>query len=560
MTTVGSYLAQRLVDVGISSYFTVPGDYNLTLLDAMLTNKKLQMINCCNELNAGYAADGYARANGISAMVVTFCVGGLSAINAITGAFSENLPIIIISGAPNTNSLQDAEILHHTTATENNDYVRDMFAHVTSHTVFIHRPKDAPAQIDNAIAIAQSTKKPVYIEIACNISTLPVSSITKRSFTEEVRSDSSSLKQALKSVADVLNNAVKPVLIAGSKSRTWQVGKDIESLSEKCGYALAAMPDAKSFVSEQHPNYIGVYWGPVSSPNCEAVIESSDAYFFIGPNFNDYTTVGHVCNINQDKAIILYEGRIYVRGQVYTGITMHDFLIGIKPLLHANKASIETFNRIKSNGAMEDVPNDLNKPLTNKFLFEQIQKYLTSNHAILAETGDSWFNGLSLKLPKDCHFEIQMQYGSIGWAVGALLGMQAAYRDKKRVIALIGDGSFQVSAQELSTIVRYDLKPIIFLMNNASYTIEAQIHDGPYNIINNWQYQQLVAVFNGKNHNARAFKVSTFQELVNVMLELPKLDCLCFVEVILDKNDCNKNLLDWGARVAVYNARTPRER
>ena len=558
MTTVGTYLAKRLEDIGISSYFAVPGDYNLSLLDELLINKKLQMINCCNELNAGYAADGYARVNGISAMVVTFCVGGLSAINAITGAFGENLPVIIISGAPNTNSVQDAEILHHTIATENNDYVRRMFAHVTAHTVFIHRPKDAPAQIDEAIAIAKSTKKPVYIEIACNIASLPVSSVTKRSFCNNLTSDPSSLKQALKKVAEILNSAVKPVLIAGSKTRTLGVGKEIESLSKQSGYALAAMADAKGFVNEDHPNFMGIYWGPVSSANCEAVVESSDLYFFIGPNFNDYTTVGHVCNINYNKAIILDEGKIFVRDQVYTGVSMLDFLQGIKGLLKVNRASIETYHRIKANVIQQDSPSNLDKPVSTRFLFEQIQKFITKEHAILAETGDSWFNGLNLKLPKGCQFEIQMQYGSIGWSVGALLGMQAAFKDKKRVVALIGDGSFQMSAQELSTLVRYDLKPIIFLMNNASYGIEVQIHDGPYNVINNWQYHQLLEVFNGKKYKAKAFKVSTYRELLKVMAEIPKHDGLCFVEVILDKNDCNKNLLDWGARVAAYNSRSPR--
>ena len=559
MTTVGSYLAERLAEIGISSYFAIPGDYNLTLLDELIKNKSLNMINCCNELNAGYAADGYARVNGISALAVTFCVGGLSAINAVTGAYGENLPIIVISGGPNTNSVQDAEILHHTTATEHQDYVRRMFAHVTAHTVFIHKPCDAPSQIDEAIAIAMCQKKPVYIEIACNIATKEVSPTTNRSFCKQVISDPSALKAALDHAADVLNKAVKPVLIAGSKTRPWKAGLHIEALSDVSSYALAAMPDAKSFVSEEHPNYIGIYWGPVSSPGCNAIVESSDLYLFVGPNFNDYTTVGHVCNIHPDKSIILDEGKVTVCGQVYTGITINEFLEGLKPLVNKNDTSIKAYKRIEGKAPLYDAPSDLNQPLTNRFLFGQIQALLSSEYAVLAETGDSWFNGMGLQLPKDCPFEIQMQYGSIGWSVGALLGMQVALHNKKRVIALIGDGSFQMSAQELSTIIRYNFKPVIFLMNNASYGIEVQIHDGPYNVINNWHYKDLVEVFNGNEHNAVSFKVRTFQELLDVMQKIPTIDALCFIEVILDKSDCNKNLLDWGARVATYNGRAPRD-
>ena len=528
------------------------------MLDALLKEPALKMINCCNELNAGYAADGYARIHGVSALIVTFGVGALSAINAVAGAYSENLPIIVVAGAPNTNSIEDAEILHHTLATENNDYVRQMFAQVTAHTVHIHKPCDAPAQIDEAISIAIKQKKPVYIEVACNIAHLEVSMPTKRTFNMSHESDASALKAAVHAAAEKLNAAVKPVLVAGSRIRCWNVGGLVENLSDAGHYALAAMPDAKGFVSEANPNYIGIYWGPVSSPGCAAIVESSDLYLFIGPNFNDYTTVGHVCNIHPNKSIILDEGRVSICGQVYTGITMYDFLDKLKPLIKSNDTSLKAYQRIEGKAPLYTPPENLNEPLTNRFLFGQIQTLLTSDYAVLAETGDSWFNGLRLQLPKNCPFEIQMQYGSIGWSVGALLGMQAALHGKKRVIALIGDGSFQMSAQELSTLIRYEFKPIIFLMNNGSYGIEVQIHDGPYNVINNWQYKELVSVFNGEAHHAKSFKVRTFQELLDVIKLIPTLDCLCFIEVILNKDDCNKNLLDWGARVATYNSRPPR--
>lgn len=558
MTTVGTYLAQRLEELGIASYFAIPGDYNLALLDELLKRPTLNMINCCNELNAGYAADGYARMNGASALVVTFSVGALSAINAVAGAFAENLPLIVISGGPNTNSIQDAEILHHTLATEHNDFVRRMFAHVTAHTVFIHRPGDAPFQIDEAIAIAMEQSKPVYIEIACNIAGMSVSSPTPRALNNHRSSDTSALHEALRDASEKLNAAVKPVLIAGSKTRPWRDKGLLESLAEASGYALAAMPDAKGFVSEQHSNYMGIYWGPVSTPGCGEIVESSDLYLFVGPNFNDYTTVGHVCNIQAKKSIIVDEGKINVMGQVYTGVTISDFLHGLASLLTFNDSSLKAYQRIAGKAPLYDEPDQRDMAVTTRFLFGQIQKLLTSDYALLAETGDSWFNSMRLQLPLNCPFEIQMQYGSIGWSVGATLGMQAALHGKKRVVALIGDGSFQMGAQEVSTMIRYDYKPVIFLMNNASYTIEAQIHDGPYNTINNWQYEKLVEVFNGAAHGARGFKVSTWPELLDVMSQLPDLDCLCFIEVMLDKDDCNKTLLDWGARVASYNSRPPR--
>lgn len=112
--TLGSHLARRLVQIGITDVFTVPGDFNLTLLDYLIAEPRLTNVGCCNELNAGYAADGYARQRGIGACVVTFTVGGLSVINAIAGAYSENLPVICIVGGPNTNDYGTNRILHHT--------------------------------------------------------------------------------------------------------------------------------------------------------------------------------------------------------------------------------------------------------------------------------------------------------------------------------------------------------------------------------------------------------------------------------------------------------------
>ena len=112
--TLGRHLARRLVQVGVTDVFSVPGDFNLTLLDHLIAEPELKLVGCCNELNAGYAADGYARSRGVGACVVTFTVGGLSVLNAIAGAYSENLPVICIVGGPNSNDYGTNRVLHHT--------------------------------------------------------------------------------------------------------------------------------------------------------------------------------------------------------------------------------------------------------------------------------------------------------------------------------------------------------------------------------------------------------------------------------------------------------------
>eukprot|EP00854_Cymbomonas_tetramitiformis_P006745 gene6745-8068_t len=377
-STVGAYLSRRLEEVGVDHFFSVPGDYNLVLLDQLLLNKHLQFVGCCNELNAGYAADGYARIKKVGCVVVTFTVGGLSVINAIAGAYSDNLPVICISGGPNTNDFASNRVLHHTIGLTDFAQQSRCFREVTSWYEVITHPEDAPRQIDKAIEHAIMDSKPVYIEIACNIAgahiALPVPLALKSQL-----SNHESLTVAADKAAEFLNRSTKPVIVLGVKARASESSNPIipfMRLVESSGYPFAIMPNAKGLVNEEHPQFIGTYWGQVSTNSCCETVESADAYIFVGPVMNDYTT-----------------------------------------------------------------------------------------------------------------------YGSIGWSVGASLGMAlACAEEQKRVVLLIGDGSFQMTAQELSTMIRYQTNPIIFLINNNGYTIEV------------WDYAKLVDVFNGEEGNGVGMK------------------------------------------------------
>lgn len=556
--TLGQYLGQRLVEIGVKDYFAIPGDFNLSLLDELLKVKKLRMLNCCNELNAGYAADGYARANGISAMVVTFSAGSLSAVNAAAGAYAEDLPLIIISGGPNANSQAEYQILHHTTARHNYTYVRDIFSHVTARAVIIDHPDNAPQMIDETIAVAIRMRKPVYIEIGCNLANYPTSLPHPFHFPVPRKSDAKSLKAAVDHVAKVLNQAVKPTLVAGVRLRSWNAIKAFQKLADKCGYATACMPNAKGMIAENHPNFIGVYWGPVSSPGCSEIIESSDRYLFAGPLFSDYTTTGYSALLEPHKLILAGPQTVRVDGQVYNHVLLPEFLEALSKKIKRNAASFKAFQRVKGEAPIPPARRQ-NAPIVVRRLFARINEMLNQKSALIVETGDSWFNSMRLKLPALAKYEIQMQYGSIGWSVGATLGFAAATHQKNRVIALIGDGSFQMTAQEISTMIRYRLNPIIFLINNGGYTIEVEIHDGPYNNIKNWHYADLIDVFNANDGKGFGVKVKTEAELVKAIKKaLANKQGPSIIEVLIDRDDCNKLLLQWGSRVAANNSKSPR--
>lgn len=576
--TLGRYIARRLVEVGVRDVFTVPGDFNLILLDHLVAEPELQLVGCCNELNAGYAADGYARARGVGACAVTFTVGGLSVLNAIAGAYSENLPVICLVGGPNSNDFGTNRILHHTIGISDFGQEYRCFQQITCGQFVIQNLDDAHELLDMAMKTAIHKSKPVYVSVSCNLPSLPhpsfKSSPIPYSITQEcdslhnpgslygigeLKSNTMSLEAALDAVDAILSASVKPVLIAGPKLRVAKAQHAFENLATASGYAVAVMPSGKGLFRETHPNFIGTYWGAVSSAFVSEIVESSDVYIFVGPIFNDYSSVGYSLLCKKEKSITIQPNRVVIgNGQAFGAILMKDFLEALSKRVKQKTTSFDNYMRmfVPPGLPLKQKPNE---PLKTVNLFHHIQGLLSHDTAVIAETGDSWFNCQKLKLPDGCAYEFQMQYGSIGWSVGATLGYAQSVKAEKRVIACIGDGSFQVTAQDVSTMIRCGHRSIIFLINNGGYTIEVEIHDGPYNIIKNWNYTGVVEAFANGEGNLWTTKVRTEEELVDAIATVQgeKKDSLCFIEVILHKDDTSKELLEWGSRVAAANGRPP---
>jgi pyruvate decarboxylase len=554
MYTVGSYLAARLSQIGLKHHFAVAGDFNLVLLDELLKNKELEQVYCCNELNCGYAAEGYARACGAAAAVVTFSVGGLSAMNAIGGAYAENLPVILVSGAPNTNDRATEHLIHHTLATHDLSYQLEIAKRLTAAAVAITSPIDAPHQIDYAIRTALREKKPAYIEIACNIAASPCAAPGPISnVVAEETSDPESLDAAIATAAEFLHNKRKPVLMIGSKLRAAGAEKQAIELAEALGCAVTVMAAAKSFFPEDHPLFAGIYLGEVSTRQAREIVDWSDAVLCVGTIFNDYSTVGWTA-MPTGSVLTADSERVYLDGHNFARVRLRDFLSGLARKTEKREATMVEYKRIRSEPLLESAAPPDTK-LTRKEMVRQIQGLVTSDCTIVAETGDSWFNGLGLNLPGGARFEIEMQWGSIGWSVPATFGYAVGARNRQ-IIAMIGDGSFQLTAQEVAQMIRRKLPVIIFLINNYGYTIEVEIHDGPYNDIKNWDYAGLIQAFNAEDGSGLGMRVSNGGELAGaVETAVANHDGPTLIECIIDRDDCSPELISWGRLVARANAR-----
>ena len=554
--TVGKYLATRLEQIGLKHYFMVPGDYNLVLLDELLENKNIEQIGCCNELNAAYAAEGYARVNGAGAVLTTFNVGAFSALNGVAGAYAERLPVIMISSGPNTNDLGSNHVLHHTMDNGDLSDQYEIFRQVTCKAVRIVHPDTAPALIDEAISAALRERKPAYIEIPCNLSAAPCPAPAPFSTLPAWQpSNARMLTDAVGRASDLLGNSKKPILLAGVHLRAYGAIDAFRELAEALGCAVAVMPNAKGFFPEDHPQYAGIYWGEVSSPQCQAIVDWSDLIIAAGPVFNDYTTVGWSALPPRHRLISVEPRKVRFPDVEFTGVALAEFLSDLAKKVQANPATLTQYKRLqRQNAPAADV--EPTAPLSRVEMWRQIEQDLDSKTTLLVETGDSWLNGMYTRLPGGARFEIEMQYGSIGWSVPASFGYGMGLELDRRLVSVIGDGSFQLTAQEVSNMIRHGQETLIFLVNNHGYVIESAIHDGPYNYYKNWDYAGLIAAFNAEDGRGLGLTAATAGELVDAIGKArahkggPVL-----IECQIPNDDASPELISWGSKVASVNGR-----
>ena len=558
--TVGSYLARRLEQIGLKHYFVVPGDYNLVLLDQLLVNKNVEQIGCCNELNASYAAEAYARVNGCGAVVTTFNVGAFSALNGVAGAYAERLPVIFVSAGHNTNDPSANHIIHHTIGTHDFSYQYEMFRQVTCAAVRVLHPDNAPSMIDHAISTALRERRPAYIEIASNLSNAPC---PEPAPFETILASEDSNSRALASAVDrataLIAGAKKPLLLAGAHLRCSYGAIDaFRDVAEALGCAVAVMPDAKGFFPEDHPQYIGTYWGPVSSPGCEAILDWADVVLAAGPVFSDYTTAGWTGIPPRERLVSAEPRDVRFPDAEYTNVALAEFLAGLAKNVQANDATLTQYHRIVQTATADVAGQDFESSaeLTRAELWHQIEQDLDPKTTLLVETGDSWLNGVFTRLPGGARFEIEMQWGSIGWAVPASFGYAMGLEPDRRLVSVIGDGSFQLTAQEVANMIRHGQETLIFLVNNRGYVVESAIHDGPYNYIKNWDYARLIDAWNAEDGNGLGLTATTGRELAAAISKARRhKGGPVLIECQIAHDDCSPQLLDWGAKVARANAR-----
>ncbi len=536
--SIGEYLIQQLYRRGVRHVFGIPGDYVLGFYDQLL-HSKLETICTCDEQGAGFAADAYARVRGMGAVCVTYCVGGLKVANTTAEAFAEKSPVVIISGAPGIKEREKNPLLHH--KVREFDTQKKVFEQLTVASTVLSDPQTAFPEIDRVLHAAESYKRPVYIELPRDLVSRPGIASHVPADLREV-SDAPSLRAALAEAVSVMNAARRPVILADVEVHRFALQEHLVRLAEKTGIPVAATLLGKSVMGEQHPLYLGVYEGALGREEVRRYVEASDCVILLGAFMTDINLGIYTARLDPARSIYATSEKLSIGYHSYEGVRFTDF---VKGLLRA-KLRRRAASRIPRPPPVAQWQARGREPITIRRLFQRLNAFLRDDTVVVCDVGDALFAAADLFIHQRTEFISPAYYTSMGFGIPASIGAQLANPDS-RPLVIVGDGGFQMTGMELATAVRYQLNPIVVVLNNHGYGTERHIQDGPYNDVATWRFHRVPDVLGA----GRSFVVQTEADLDVALHEAGRHTAsYCLLEIMLDPLDRSQALERLAKRLA----------
>ncbi|KAF2817531.1 pyruvate decarboxylase-like protein [Mytilinidion resinicola] len=559
--TLGRYLWERIHEIGVDTIFGVPGDFNLQLLDYVFEVKGLNWVGNQNELNAAYAADGYARVKEVpGAFVTTHGVGELSALNGVAGALSERVKLIHVVGQT-TRPMQDNHLMIHHSIGDKPDHqlYNKTSKHLRAAAAELWDVKTAPKEIDRVIRECFIHSSPVYIFVPLDMVGEEVpAALLETPIDTSMPVDTKAQDAAVNAIKEALENAKRPSILVDAFVQRFSVVSETKALVDRLGVPVFTTNSGKSIIDETHPQYVGVYNGQISSPRVAQACESSDLVLILGYMPADTNSGGFSRKLSEYQCIAINPHDVNVKGKAYPDTFIKPLIAQLAAVLNeraSNEAQTPKLPppfRYKDHAATN---------ITQSWIWPRFAEYFRGGDVVIGETGTTNFGLCDIKFPANIQYVNQIYYGSIGWATGALLGVEVARAEVQakqnqspgRTILITGDGSLALTMQEIGTVVKQKLKrPIIFIINNNGYTIERMIWGArqTYNDIVQTDYSALLPLFKHPDPASSFHRATTKMELDEILkkVELTDPTQLQIVELIVDQLDTPWRL---GAQLAV---------
>ncbi len=523
--SVGEYLLDQLYQKGVRHIFGIPGDYVLGFY-SLMEQARIRHVGTCREDSAGFAADAYARVNGLGVVCVTYCVGGLSLANPIAGAFAEKSPVLVISGAPGVGERERNPLLHHRVRDFSTQ--REIFSYLTTAHTALEDPLTAYREIDRVLDAVERYKRPGYIEIPWDM----VDRVTphKRVPVNLAElTDMCALEEAIEEASAMINEAEQPVILAGVEVHRFGLQEGLMEIAEKNRIPVAATILGKSVVGESHPLYIGIYQGDMGQPEVQQYVETSDCVLMLGTFLTDINLGGYTAHLDPSRTISATSEGVSIRHHSFDDIPFRSFMAALEraPLSRRDKP------RLPDRRASEHAGPVPHEPITVQSLYQVVDRLLAEDTLVVSDVGDCLFGALNLTTYRETEFLCPAYYTSMGFAVPGALGAQLA-NPRLRPLVLVGDGAFQMTGLELSTAARFGLNPVVIVLNNRGYGTERQILDGPFNDIQEWAYSRVPELLGA----GQGFEVDTAAQLQEALqTALERTDTFSVIDVRLDPYD-----------------------
>ncbi len=526
--TLIQHVLMRLKQLGIREVFGVPGDFSFGISDAICNDRELRWIGNSNELNAAYAADGYARIKGFAALSTAFGVGELSALNGIAGSYTEHLPVFHLVGMPNTKTQRERRLVHHTLG--NGEF--DVFMKMAQPAVgasSILTPENAVSEMERLVTAAIAHRRPVYLGIPADYATAPLpEGSAALSLASPPATDPEALKEAVEAIAEKLAGAKTAAILAGYLIPRLGCAAAALALVEATNLPFATMFMDKTALDETHPQYIGMYDGRIMNPEIREFIEGCDCILNLGALWSDLNTGAFTANIDPARMIGVMHHHVRVGRAIFSHIEFCDALAELTRKVSKKEMQAP---RLHGLGEAQGAPGD---KITPAYLYPRWEKFFRPGDLVVAETGTVSMGLAFALMPPGSVFHNQTLWCSIGWATPAALGAALA-SPQRRTILITGEGAHQMTVQEIGQFCRYGLKPIIFCLNNQGYLIERLLCQDPlscYNDLAPWNYQQLPEVLGCRDWFTA--RVTTNAELDAAMEQAAICGTGAYIEVVTE--------------------------
>lgn len=549
---LGKYLWERIHQAGVNHIFGVPGDFNLTLLDYIYEVEGLEWVGNTNELNAAYAADGYARVrNGAGCVVTTHGVGELSALNAIAGAMTEQVKVIHVVGQTSKKMQEKRMMIHHSIGFSPDHQIfskasRDFRVAAAE----LQSEEGATEEIDRVLRELFVKSGPVYFFVPIDLVDKPVpASALEKPLNLGPEVDSKSVDEACKAICEALYASKSPAVFVDCLTQRHNAVAEVKALVDKLAIPVYTSNMGKGIIDETHPHYVGLYNGGPSGPGVQAAAEHHDLMIVVGDLPSDTNSGGFTRQMPAEKAVAIDPHAVTVKGgKSFSEAPIRAVLSRLAEEVSQDKIPKVNMPKLPERPLEDDHDSKL---ITQSWVWHRLAEFLKPHDVLLGETGTAAFGLPDATYPAGVNWITQTYYGSIGYATPAAFGSEVALADlaatkgdpRGRTILATGDGSLMLTVQEVGNMVKQQLKPIIFLINNAGYTIERVIHgaDQSYNDIVPFNYKHMLPFFHmDETEASKSFhRVETKAELEKVfgLESVKEPQTVQVIEVIMEPKD-----------------------